>query len=71
VRPTVAWPLSLHPSTDLVCFGRCLPESRPKAERFTPVRRRSEQVSPGMHFEFAEGLGLSLLGCPGGSKTSF
>lgn len=61
---------SSPPSTSSAS-GRCLPESRPKAERFTPVRRRSEQVSPGLHFKFTEALGLSLLGCPGGSNPSF
>ena len=47
VRPTVAWSPPLHPTSDLVCFGRCLPESRPKAERFPTVRRRSDELCSG------------------------
>ena len=37
---------SSSPSTSSAS-GRCLPESRPEAERFTPVRRRSDEPCSG------------------------
>ena len=45
-RPLPGRCRSSPPSTSSA-YERCLPESRPKAERFTPVRRRSDELCSG------------------------